>query len=280
MALLCCSIHLAQAGVPVWKVSSGDKHLYLAGTVHVLAAEDYPLPQAFERAYQAAASVVLETDMGAMQGPEFQTALLQAMSYNDGRSLQAVLTPATYQALVAFASSRGLPIAALNSYKPSLVMMTLTLVELRRLGLGESGVDAHYYEQARRDNKGLVYLESVAQQLQFIAAMGEGRENEFVQYSLNDMESLPDVMKQLKAAWLKGDLTTLNRIALQPLQEDFPAIYRSLILQRNQAWLPSLQALLATAPTELVLVGALHLVGEHGLLEQLIKKGYTVQALE
>ncbi|WP_156820906.1 TraB/GumN family protein [Dasania marina] len=271
---------LTQAAAPVWKISHGDKQLYLAGTVHVLAQQDYPLPAAFDRAYQAASHLVFETDMGAMQGQGFQAELLQAMSYRDGRSLSSVLAPATYQALRQYAGSRGLDIAHMDGFKPSMVIMSLTLAELKRLGLGEIGVDAFFYGKARSDNKSTGQLESVAQQLDFIATLGEGREDEFVQYSLSDMESLGAMMRQLKQAWVRGDVATLNRIALLPLQQDFPSIYHSLIVQRNQAWMQSLQALLHSAPTELVLVGALHLVGEDGLLEQLAKKGYTVEALE
>ena len=276
--LVCVTV--AQAASPVWKISQGDKQLYIAGTVHVLAQQDYPLPKPFELAYEAATTLVFETDMAAMQGLAFQQALLQAMSYHDGRNLKTVLEPATYQALASFASSRGVALAAMDPFKPAMAVMTLTLVELKRLGLGEAGVDAYYYAKALSDNKNTGHLESVNQQLSFIATMGQGREDEFVQYSLNDIETLPEMMRQLKQAWAQGDLATLNRIALLPLQQQFPAIYHSLIVQRNQAWMEPILSLLDSAPTELVLVGALHLVGEDGLLEQLAKKGYTVEALK
>ena len=40
------------AASPVWLVESGQNRLFLAGTIHVLRASDYPLPEAFETAYK------------------------------------------------------------------------------------------------------------------------------------------------------------------------------------------------------------------------------------
>jgi uncharacterized protein YbaP (TraB family) len=43
--------------------------------------------------------------------------------------------------------------------------------------------------------------------------------------------------------------------------------------------LPEIEKLVADTPTEFVLVGAAHLVGEQGLLQLLASKGYTVNQL-
>ncbi|WP_315982855.1 TraB/GumN family protein [Aliamphritea spongicola] len=64
-ALLGClaSVVLASQSVyasPVWKVSDGNETVYLGGTIHVLAEDDYPLPAAFQRAYAEAETVFLK----------------------------------------------------------------------------------------------------------------------------------------------------------------------------------------------------------------------------
>ena len=38
----------------LWKVQSGSKVLYLAGSVHALGADSYPLSAAYENAFKAA----------------------------------------------------------------------------------------------------------------------------------------------------------------------------------------------------------------------------------
>lgn len=54
------------ADAPVWKLSKGDDYIYIAGTVHMLARFDFPLPSALEVAYKDSDYVVFETDLGEM----------------------------------------------------------------------------------------------------------------------------------------------------------------------------------------------------------------------
>ena len=269
----------ASAESPVWKISNNTGHLYLAGTIHVLAADDYPLPAAFDRAYQDSKKLVFETDISSLQSADFQQALMQYMTYSDGKTLQTVLSEKTYKELASFMQSRGLPIAMFNAFKPSMVMLAITEAELKRLGMGQAGVDAHFFARATGDNKPRGQLEDALEQVAFLADMGKGQEDAFVRYSLQDIQQLADTMNRLKAAWVKGDLDTLERIALEPMLEEFTAIYNSLLRDRNNNWLPQIIAMLGNRETEMVLVGALHLVGPHGLLEQLEQKGYTVQRM-
>ena len=47
----------------VWKVSKGEKQLYIGGTIHMLSQSDYPLPTEFEEAYDRSKIVVFETNL-------------------------------------------------------------------------------------------------------------------------------------------------------------------------------------------------------------------------
>ncbi len=48
-------------------------------------------------------------------------------------------------------------------------------------------------------------------------------------------------------------------------------------MERNQAWLPQIEALFARRTSSMVVVGAAHLVGPDGLLKALASKGYRLQ---
>jgi uncharacterized protein YbaP (TraB family) len=80
-------------------------------------------------------------------------------------------------------------------------------------------------------------------------------------------------------AWRSGDMAALDELEAAPLRNEFPQIYRSLLLDRNDAWLPQIESLAQSQPVELLLVGALHLVGEDGLLAALAARGYSVRQL-
>ncbi len=270
----------AEAGSPVWKVSKAGQQLFIGGTIHMLAEQDYPLPAAFDHAYGQAARLVLETDMSKLQSPEFQLQLLSQLTYSDGRNLQQVLSKKTYKALEQFATSRGVPMAALINFKPGMVAMTLTMMELQRLQLMGTGVDEFFSTRAVSDGKALGALETAEQQMAFITAMGDGREDEMIAYTLTDIQNLSSMLKTMKRAWRQGDVASLKKVTLAPFKQDFPKIYRSLLVERNNNWLPQVEAMLKNKEVELVLVGMLHLVGSDSLLAALAERGYKVEMLK
>jgi uncharacterized protein YbaP (TraB family) len=269
----------AKSDGPVWKISKGGYQLYIGGTIHLLAQNDYPLPEVFDLAYQQASQVILELDMRELQGQAFQQAMLQAALYADDTTLQQVLKPDTYEVLAAQLAGYGVPIESFAKFRPGMVVLTLALMELQRLGLTGTGVDAFYSARATADRKTLGALETVQAQLDFIRTMGEGDEDALVTHTLEDLKRMPELMQELKAAWREGDINELAAIALEPWKNEFPELYQSLLVRRNMAWVPEIEAMLATRDIELVLVGALHLVGDEGVLAMLAKRGYAVEQL-
>lgn len=270
----------AYAGSPVWRVSKGDQQLFIGGTIHLLTQADYPLPDAFDKVYRHAAVVVLETDMQKLQDPQYQQLMINSSMYTDGRTLQSVLKPETFNALKQHLDSRGVPIANLLPFKAGMASMTVTMMELQRLGLVGTGVDEFFSKKAAQDGKKLGELESVEQQIEFLAALGEGREDEMIAYTLRDVNELPSFMQAIKEAWRQGDLVKLKEVTLDPFKKEFPGAYQSLLVERNNNWLPKIEGMLQSKEIELILVGALHLVGKDGVLQQLANRGYKIQKLK
>ncbi len=265
------------AETSLWQVSKGDSKLLLGGTVHVLSASDYPLPGLFEEAYRQSSRLVLETDMEAINSPAFQQKMMMAMAYSDGRTLRSELSASTYQILEKYAASVQFPLDSFQHFKPTMVSLVLTVYELGRLGMAETGVDGYFAERAMADGKPLGQLETAEQQLSYIASMGLGQEDELILSTVSDMQALPEMMTALKSAWRRGDNKALAQLGIVPMQDEFPELYQNLLVERNKRWMPQIEALLQTQETELILVGALHLAGDDGLLRQLSKRGYSVQ---
>jgi hypothetical protein len=107
--------------------------------------------------------------------------------------------------------------------------------------------------------------------------MGDGQEDDMITYTLRDIKELPTLMQSIKDAWRQGDTLKLKQVALTPLKTDFPDVYDSLLVKRNNAWISQIEAMLKTNDVELVLVGALHLVGDESVLAQLSARGYDIQ---
>ena len=268
------------AASPVWLIEKDGNRLFLGGTFHLLGESDYPLPQGFDGAYRHAEVLVFESDIGAMKQPAFSQQLMQRLSYTGGGSLQQDLSAETYQAVERFFSARGVPMTQINGFKAGMVSIMMTVIELQRLGHAEAGVDEFYFSQAARDNKPRKWLETIDQQIDFLANLGTGQEDAMLRYSMADLERLPELWEGLKSAWIAGDMDRLDQVGGKPLRTEFPNVYRELIVDRNNNWMPQIVRMLESEPVELVLVGALHLAGEQGLLRQLANRGYRLRRLK
>jgi len=182
--------------------------------------------------------------------------------------------------LANYLSSIGLQVDVFKSYKPPMVMITLLIIELKRLGLAGTGVDKYFNQKAIADGKSLGELESFKVQISVIENMGKGHEDEMILSTIAEMKLLATVMKEMKRAWRKGDTKGLEKIGIAPMKTDYPELYQLLLVERNNAWIPKITALLRTKEIELVLVGALHLVGSEGVFSQLRTLGYSVELFE
>ena len=277
LSLLSASLFAAS---PVWRIDHGDKHLFLAGTIHVLRASDFPLPAALDKAYARSQALVFETDIAETQSPAFNQQLLQALTLPDGKTLDQVLSASTMKRLQQYARENAFNLAALTHFKPSMIAMTLTLNELARLGVSETGVDAFYFSRARQDHKPTLGLETAQQQLQFLVDMGEGVEDEMILQTLDEIDSLHSEFPKMIEGWKRGDKAQMEKLFVQPMRDQFDPVYQQLLVKRNQAWMPQIKVLLETTDTEMVLVGSAHLLGPDGLLVQLEKAGYKITQLD
>lgn len=270
---------LSSQAASVWKVSNKDHSLYIGGTIHILTPEDYPLAEEYDLAYQAADKIVFETDMEAVSSPEFGQKMMSQMIYSDGTTIDKVLSPDTYQALAIHLSTRQIPMQALASYKPSLLAVTLTFVELSAMGYTSEGVDKFYSDKAKTDNKQQSWLETPDEQLAFIANMGSDDPNAMIDYTLRDIKKMPEMFGQLHTTWLSGDMQGMAEVGIVPFKADFPAIYEDLLVTRNNNWMPHIIDMLNDQTVEFILVGALHLSGPDSVLAKLKAQGYKIEKI-
>ena len=273
-----CSVVFAKSSV--WKISKGDNHLYLGGTVHVLGEQDYPLPCEYQLAYDQSEQIVFETDFSALNSPEFAQKVALQSVYPQGQSLEDKLTPKTFQLLNEYLNSRGIPFQSVAQLKPGMLLSVITLVELQRLNISAKGVDQFYANLATTDKKPLGQLETPKQQIELIVNLGENNEEKFIQYLLESMSKFEQSFSEIKQAWRDGELSKLSGASeMDKIRTDFPRLFNDLFTERNNAWMPQIETMLENKEVEYVLVGALHLVEQEGLLAQLKETGFTLQQL-
>lgn len=268
---------------PVFKISKGSDHIYLGGTVHLLSPNDYPLPDGFQVAFDDAEHVYFETDIEKLTSPEVQAKMAAVTALPEGQTLKGILSEETYAQLEAFLAERQIPIAAFNQFTPATVSLALTVVELQRLGLGNpaSGVDQFYSLKTKDAEKDAFYLETIDEQIGFINEFNNADPDLIIQSSLESLADLSTSWEAGLQAWRKGDLETLGEsLGIKDMKSDFPEIYEVLLNNRNNRWMTEIKEMFDSKEVELLLVGALHLAYDDGLIEQLRDDGYKVEQLD
>jgi uncharacterized protein YbaP (TraB family) len=277
--IISASFALSSQAASVWKVSSDQHSLYIGGTIHILTPEDYPLPKEYDVAYKAADKLIFETDMQTITSPAFGQKMMAQLMYNDGTTINEVLNQETYKALAIHMSSRQIPMQVFASHKPSLISVSLTLIELQALGYTSEGVDQFYTNLAIKEGKPQNWLETPDQQLSFIVNMGKDDPNGIIEYTLKDIEKMPEIIGELHSTWRSGNMPGMAEVGITPFKTDYPQLYQDLIVTRNNTWMPKIITMLNDETTEFILVGALHLAGTDSVLRKLEAKGYKIEKL-
>ncbi len=265
------------AETSIWQVSNGENTVYLGGTFHMLKPSDYPLPKEFEEVYKKVNWLVFETDIDQLDTPAFQKKFIKAMTLPSGQILADQLSPQAYAGLIRYAAKNKIDTGRLQHFRPQMIGLIISLEELKKFGLTAQGVDNFMGDKAKLDGKIITKLESVDEQINYIATMGKGNESDLILQTLEDIKDLPNDLTTMGNAWRVGDRKSLFETGIKPMMEDYPQVYRSLLVERNNNWLPKIERLIKQPEKKFILVGALHLVGENGLLQQLKNRGYQVQ---
>ncbi len=279
LLLVLFSFPYSQAESSVWKAQKGDSVMYIGGTIHILRQSDYPLPAEYNKAYSLSDMLVFEADMGMANDPSTQQKILKKALYTDGTNVEQHLSADTYKLLNEYCTSNGIPLQQLKQLKPPIIATMIVSMELAKLGASPNGVDMFFYQTGTKDNKTIEELETIDQQIDLLFKLIEGKEDEFIQQTINEINSIKELYDTMVATWKTGDVNKLFDLFVKEMQTETPNIYKSIISDRNNSWVSVIDNFFENNNTEFILVGVAHLVGPDGIIEQLSKKGYKVEKL-
>ncbi len=262
----------------LWEVSSENGTLFLLGTVHVLKPGTHTVSPAAEAAFQQAGTILLELDLDEGESPESQQ-MFARKALLQGETLEAKVSSETLALAREKTDELGLPFDRLRSLKPWSLSLTLTLFKLQTLGFDpKHGVDRYYFDKGKQAGKEIRALESMEYQLDRFDGMSDRLQEEMLLQTLEELGRMEEEIERLVQAWSNGEVKVLAEL-MQESFEDYPGLYRRLLVERNKNWLLHLEPLLDRPGTTLVVVGALHLVGPESVVALLENRGYTVKQL-
>lgn len=283
--LLSLAAGVAHAEPPkplLWKVSDADNSIYLLGSFHLLKDSDYPLADSTYAALEDAERVVFELAPAEMNDPALGQKMGAAAMRTDGTTLQQSVPEETWNQLLAFTIKRGMPIANLQRFEAWFVGLIVSLTEMQALGLDpEKGLDKHFAERAAEAGKPVSGLETGDQQIALFDGMDATQQLQYLQDTLSELANVEAEIDRMHGLWRSGDGQALYAATGAEMKAEYPALYQRINVDRNRAWLPRLAGMLDDSDSDdtLVVVGALHLLGDDGVLAMLKAKGYQVERL-
>jgi uncharacterized protein len=276
--VLSCGV---RADPAAWRVTDGaGGELSLLGSVHYLRAADYPLPRIVDALYDSADALVMELDLDDMDPLESQSAFIGAALLPDELRLVDMLSPGVYELAEQRARALGIELRLLERFEPWLVAITLLNAGMVQRGFRpDSGVEQYLLVKAVADGKDVHGLETLATQIGVFSRLSAAEQEALLEQTLLELESPDAAIDEMVDAWREGRLESLaDRLSLE--FADFPELYAAIVVERNEAWIAELERLLGDGRRYLVVVGALHLVGEHSVVDLLRARGLEVERIE
>jgi uncharacterized protein YbaP (TraB family) len=261
----------------LWKIQSGSNVMYLAGSVHALTPDAYPLNPAYQRAFDAAGALVEEIDLAEADPLSGGLTLLGKGMYQDGRTFDKAVSRETANLVAQKLKNTPMTLELIQPMKPWMVMLILEALGSQDAGLDpQLGLDKHFYDMASGAGKAVIGLETAESQMDRFDKMPETMQEQMLRSELAEMDTEKTSLRALLAAWQSGDAPAIEKMLLSSFSSN-PVAYASLITERNRNWMPQLDACLKRSSPCFVIVGAAHLVGPDGLLAMLQRRGYRVE---
>jgi uncharacterized protein YbaP (TraB family) len=283
LALLCAALGsaaLASAEPAAWRMTGPNGgEIVLLGSMHLLRASDYPLPATVDRLIARADTVVMEIDLDDVDPAAQQRLILDKALLPQGTQLADVLDADLYRTLDDAAAKAGLDLKLLARFEPWFLAITLLDVGMRKFGYEpERGLEQYVLGRAHDGGKDIKGLETIEFQIGIFDALPSESQQAMLVQTLTELDGAETTMAAMADAWRAGKLDELSEELLDDFDE-FPGLYDTLVTDRNKAWVGSLEDMLDDGRRYLVVVGALHLVGTHNVIELLGARGHKVERL-
>jgi len=260
----------------MWQVDGQDNRIYILGSIHLLRAKDHPLPSAIFTAYDDADTLIMELDMDDMDPVETQTLVVELGLIQGDKTLSDMLGAKLYAEAETLAAAVNIPLSMMSRAEPWYAAMNVELMLLMRIGFNPMfGIETHMMERAKEDGKEILGLETMRQQLGFLDGLSPDAQKEMLMQALSDGDDLDEMMGAMIDAWRRGDTAYMEETLLSDMQ-DYVELYKVIIVDRNIDWTGQIEELLDDQSDYMIIVGALHLIGDQGVPRLLAERGHSV----
>ena len=265
---------LASAEPAMWVIKDDDSTIYLFGTMHVLRREmEWKTPKITEAVEE---STQLWLEIADMQQQNMLQLALKHGYTSDGKLSQR-LKPAQKQRLARALERYAFPMNLLEGMKPWYAAMTILQLPVFKAGYNPNyGVEPLLTMQARIERDSVIGLESAQEQLEMLDKLPASDQMALLDEAIRHAEEGSEQLDAMAKAWSEGNLAPIEADLVE-MKQKAPALYRRLMVERNERWSQKIADLLDDAGVQMIAVGAAHFAGPDSVQAQLAKRGIKVE---
>lgn len=272
-----------------WKVErEGVKPSFLLGTVHMSDPRVAVLSKSALGAL--AESEVVALEVADVSPAATSAAIAEARDlvlFTDGDRLDRLLSTESFEKVVAALEAAKLPGRMAHLFKPWVVSMIMTVpaCERAQVSRGKPVLDMVVAQEARSRKIPVVGLETIDQQLKSAASVPMPEQVQILRAGLVYADRANDLMETVLQLYLSRNVAMTIPLQMHLAKDagiddlSMDGFRSELIDKRNRRMRTRALPLLAKGGA-FIAVGALHLVGETGLVKLFRDAGYTLTAIE
>ena len=262
----------------MWQITTDKTQLYLAGSIHALNSDFYPLAPAYLDAFDSVDNLAVEFNILNLTPAVAQKQISQYTWLKPNESIKAAFSQAEIEQLKPFAKRKGMDIDTLLRLRPWLIIEALSSFQFAQTDFQASlGVDQFFIERANQQAKTILELETLEEQINAINGAELSAQTAAISLALSQLDQGQELLTQMANLWQSADAQGLYALSQEDLveQPNIAPLMSSLLYDRNQRMAERIQGYLNKGGSYFVMVGALHLSGPNSVQAHLNKMGYT-----
>ncbi len=271
-----------------WTATKGGQTINVIGTLHLDDPRFEPITNRLGSIVEAADLLMVEATTEDQAALELAIATDPKLAFLDGKTLIDMLPQDEWAALSKAITARGIPAFMAAKFRPWYLSIILSIpaCKIKEISEGQRGLDHRLLEIASDANVPTLSLEPYTTIFNLLSDKPLEEQLEELKLHLHPENSAEDATQTVIEQYFDQEhmsaLETSRIISRQtaaiPIAEFntlFDDYMDQMIRVRNEGWMTVIEN--AKADRIVVAVGALHLGGEHGVLNLLQKAGYSLK---
>ena len=249
---------------------------YLYGTMHIQDERVFQFQEGVQKAFDRSVIFAMELNMDSVNTLELMSELIMESPHR----LDSLLSEKEYEIVNQyFKDSLGIGLLIFNKMQP---IYTSQMVSLKKMNKDSAeALDIYLFNKAKEQNKIVVGLEFMEEQINAFKSIPYDIQAKELFNAVEDAINGEDQqIDGLIEHYIKGDLDKLLALTLESEFSDneINTIFQKVFLVNRNHKMADRSEKHINKGSTFIAIGAAHLPGDEGVIENLRKKGYTVKA--